>query len=122
MNKIFCKIRYFQNILANASLKFLLLLVQAYRYLISPWLGNHCRFYPSCSAYALEALTHFGIVRGLWMTLRRLLRCHPFHPGGYDPAVFCNHPNASPLMNIKPRPFASTATTADNRLLDKNEN
>lgn len=58
--------------------------VVAYRR-ISPALPARCRFYPSCSAYALEALTVHGAIRGSCLTLRRLLRCHPFHPGGFDP-------------------------------------
>jgi putative membrane protein insertion efficiency factor len=60
-------------------------LVHAYRWLISPMLGPSCRFYPSCSAYALEALERFGALKGSWLTVRRLGRCHPWHPGGYDP-------------------------------------
>lgn len=59
--------------------------VIAYRRWISPALPNRCRFYPSCSAYALEAIQTRGAARGLLLTLRRLARCHPFHPGGYDP-------------------------------------
>jgi hypothetical protein len=59
--------------------------VVAYRRWISPAMPARCRFYPSCSAYALEAVTRHGAARGTWLTLRRLLRCHPFHPGGYDP-------------------------------------
>lgn len=59
-------------------------LIQAYRRLISPLLGPHCRFYPSCSAYGQEALRRHGLARGLWLTARRLGRCHPFHPGGVD--------------------------------------
>ena len=66
-------------------LKILLFLLHVYRYAISPLLGNRCRFFPSCSEYALSALTEYGVLRGLWLTLRRLLRCHPFHRGGYDP-------------------------------------
>jgi len=57
----------------------------AYRRWISPAMPARCRFYPSCSAYALEAVTTHGAVRGLYLATRRLLRCHPFHPGGYDP-------------------------------------
>jgi putative membrane protein insertion efficiency factor len=60
-------------------------LVQGYRLLISPWLRPRCRFAPTCSAYALEALEQYGVAKGLWLTVRRLLRCHPLHPGGYDP-------------------------------------
>ena len=65
--------------------KFLLGLIVSYRYLISPWLGNHCRFYPSCSLYAQQAIERHGAWHGTGLALRRLLRCHPFHPGGYDP-------------------------------------
>ncbi|MEU5563105.1 MULTISPECIES: membrane protein insertion efficiency factor YidD [Micromonospora] len=57
----------------------------AYRRWISPALPARCRFYPSCSAYALEAVSRHGAVRGTWLAVRRLLRCHPFHPGGHDP-------------------------------------
>ncbi len=60
-------------------------LIKAYRYVLSPLLGNRCRFYPSCSHYAEEALAQYGMTRGGWLTLRRLLRCHPWHPGGVDP-------------------------------------
>ncbi|WP_084546810.1 membrane protein insertion efficiency factor YidD [Glycomyces arizonensis] len=59
--------------------------IVAYRRWISPAIPNRCRFYPSCSAYTLEALSSHGPVRGIWLSLRRLGRCHPFHPGGYDP-------------------------------------
>ena len=58
--------------------------IVAYRRWISPALPDRCRFYPSCSEYALTALATHGPVRGLWLTVRRLLRCHPFHPGGID--------------------------------------
>jgi uncharacterized protein len=59
--------------------------IRAYRYLISPMLGPTCRFYPSCSCYAEEALQQHGALRGSYLTVRRLLRCHPWHEGGYDP-------------------------------------
>lgn len=59
--------------------------VHVYRKLISPLLPPTCRFYPSCSAYSVEALTTHGLFRGGWLTLRRLLRCGPWHPGGLDP-------------------------------------
>ena len=54
-------------------------IIQTYRWLISPLLGPTCRFYPTCSAYALEALDRYGALRGSWLAMRRLLRCHPFH-------------------------------------------
>ncbi len=60
-------------------------LLQAYRYLLSPMLGRSCRFEPSCSAYAIEALRRHGAVRGTMLAARRVSRCHPWHPGGYDP-------------------------------------
>lgn len=63
----------------------LILLIRGYRYVISPLLGNHCRFHPSCSCYTQTAIERFGALRGGWLGLRRLLRCHPFAPGGLDP-------------------------------------
>ena len=65
--------------------RLLLLLVQFYRCCISPLTPPSCRYYPTCSAYALEAIERYGAWRGGWMALRRILRCHPFHRGGYDP-------------------------------------
>jgi len=67
-------------------MKFLLIgFLRAYRFLISPMYGQVCRYYPSCSAYALEAVTVHGSIKGSWLALRRVLRCHPWTPGGYDP-------------------------------------
>ena len=66
-------------------LQLLLLPVRLYRRLLSPVMPPVCRFHPSCSKYALEALTTHGPFRGSWLAARRLLRCHPFHPGGLDP-------------------------------------
>lgn len=63
----------------------LIALIRVYQLLISPVLGNHCRFYPSCSQYAREALERYGVLRGGWLAIRRLSRCHPWHPGGIDP-------------------------------------
>ncbi|MCU0896530.1 MAG: membrane protein insertion efficiency factor YidD [Burkholderiales bacterium] len=60
-------------------------LVKAYRYAISPMLGPSCRFEPSCSGYAVEALERHGAARGTWLAAKRVCRCHPWHPGGYDP-------------------------------------
>jgi hypothetical protein len=63
----------------------LLLVLRVYRRLVSPMLPPSCRFYPSCSAYAETAVVRHGALRGSWLTARRLVRCHPFHPGGIDP-------------------------------------
>ena len=63
----------------------LMALVRAYRLVLSPWLGNACRFEPTCSAYSLQALERHGAAAGTYMTLRRVARCHPFCRGGYDP-------------------------------------
>lgn len=63
----------------------LVALLKAYRYAISPLLGRHCRFEPSCSAYAIEALETHGALRGAGLAAVRVCRCHPWHPGGYDP-------------------------------------
>jgi uncharacterized protein len=60
-------------------------LVLGYRYSVSPLLGMNCRFHPSCSAYALQALERHGAMRGTWLTARRIACCHPWHPGGHDP-------------------------------------
>ncbi len=60
-------------------------LVKAYRLLLSPWLGSACRFEPTCSAYSLQALRQHGAARGSYLTLRRLVRCHPLCDGGHDP-------------------------------------
>ncbi len=63
----------------------LILLVRAYQIALSPLLPASCRYYPSCSAYAIEALERHGALRGGWLTVRRVARCNPFRPGGYDP-------------------------------------
>lgn len=59
--------------------------VRAYQVGLGPLLPASCRYYPSCSAYAIEALERHGALRGSWLSVRRILRCHPFRPGGYDP-------------------------------------
>ncbi|HLH75126.1 MAG TPA: membrane protein insertion efficiency factor YidD [Chloroflexota bacterium] len=62
-----------------------LALIRLYQLTLSRVLPSSCRFYPSCSQYAYEAIARYGVIRGGWMALGRLSRCHPFHPGGYDP-------------------------------------
>jgi uncharacterized protein len=62
----------------------LLAAVRGYQYLLRPLLGANCRFYPTCSDYAREAIERHGALRGTWLALRRVGRCHPWHPGGYD--------------------------------------
>ena len=59
--------------------------VRAYRLILSPWVGHNCRYHPTCSAYALEALSVHGAIRGGWLTLRRIARCHPWGGSGVDP-------------------------------------
>jgi uncharacterized protein len=60
-------------------------LIRAYRLLLSPWWGRSCRFTPTCSEYALEAIERHGSARGSWLAVRRIARCHPWQPGGFDP-------------------------------------
>jgi putative membrane protein insertion efficiency factor len=76
----FCN-RFCHNPAATTCLAFL----WGYRTVVSPLLAPRCRFLPSCSAYATEAVDRHGATRGVWLTVRRLLRCHPLHAGGYDP-------------------------------------
>jgi putative membrane protein insertion efficiency factor len=71
--------------MAEIVTRLLLLLIRGYQILISPLLGPNCRFTPSCSHYAIEAVQIHGLIRGSWLSLCRLGRCHPLHPGGYDP-------------------------------------
>jgi putative membrane protein insertion efficiency factor len=58
---------------------------RVYQFTLSPLIGRHCRFHPTCSAYFIEAVRKYGAIRGMWLGLRRIGRCHPFNPGGYDP-------------------------------------
>lgn len=65
--------------------KVLIAVIRLYQITLSPVLGAHCRFHPSCSQYAVEALAKYGALKGSWYAARRILRCHPYHAGGYDP-------------------------------------
>ena len=65
--------------------KILLFLIKCYQKCISPYLGKRCRFYPTCSEYSRQAITKYGAIKGSCLTIIRLLKCHPFHKGGYDP-------------------------------------
>lgn len=65
--------------------KIVLFLIRGYKKYISPLLGKHCRFYPTCSQYTLEAIEKYGLAKGLYLGTKRILKCHPFHPGGIDP-------------------------------------
>ena len=78
MNWSACSPRRWPVLMATAA-------IWAYRLVISPLVGPSCRFEPTCSAYALEALDRHGFLSGLWLSVRRILRCHPYQPGGYDP-------------------------------------
>ena len=71
--------------------RFLIFLISCYKACISPFLGNNCRFYPSCSSYAAEAIEVHGAIKGSGMALRRLSKCHPWHEGGVDPVPPCSH-------------------------------
>ena len=86
----------------------LIALVRTYRLLLSPWLGSACRFEPTCSAYALQALQAHGATAGTYLTLKRLARCHPFCEGGHDPvpdrapALFRRFVNVAPAAGGNP--------------------
>ncbi|HUW98205.1 MAG TPA: membrane protein insertion efficiency factor YidD [Acidiferrobacter sp.] len=65
--------------------KILVKLIRGYQYFLSPWLGSRCRYYPTCSEYAAEAITLHGPIKGMWFAMKRIGRCHPWHDGGHDP-------------------------------------
>lgn len=65
--------------------KLVIIFIKGYQRLISPLLGSNCRFNPTCSTYAIEAVTRFGVIKGSWLASKRILRCHPFNDGGEDP-------------------------------------
>ncbi|MDP1742247.1 MAG: membrane protein insertion efficiency factor YidD [Polaromonas sp.] len=93
--------------------KTLVLLVKGYRLLLSPWLGSSCRFEPTCSAYSLQALQQHGALKGSYLTLHRLARCHPWCHGGYDPVPSSAPRKAAgrfPLFTRLVTPVTSTSS------------
>ena len=87
----------------------LILLVRGYRFLLSPWIGSQCRFEPTCSAYALEALQAHGATGGSYLVARRLMRCHPWCAGGRDPV-----PSARPRLFARLAPGATPPSSSKN--------
>jgi uncharacterized protein len=85
---------------ASVAARVLMVMLTGYRRFVSPLLGPRCRFYPSCSAYALEAVQLHGALRGSWLAVRRLSRCHPFHPGGLDPVPRREPEQAAAVMAV----------------------
>ncbi|MCG7598458.1 membrane protein insertion efficiency factor YidD [Halomonas sp. McH1-25] len=77
--------------LQRVSSALLIGLLRLYQYVLSPLLGPRCRFWPSCSQYAIEAVREHGPARGSWLALKRIFKCHPWHPGGVDPVPPCCH-------------------------------
>ena len=86
----------------------LLLLVRGYRLLLSPLLPARCRFAPSCSRYALDAIETHGALRGGWLAVRRVVRCHPFHPGGHDPVPPARRAGENGTDPVPARPAPSS--------------
>lgn len=66
--------------------KILIVIIKGYQKFLSPLLPGRCRFYPTCSQYFIDVLLKYGFFKGLWKGLKRIVKCHPWHPGGYDPA------------------------------------
>lgn len=78
-------IRRFIRSCSNLLVRGAVGLVRFYQLYISPLKGPTCRFYPTCSSYSIQAFKKYGFLKGLWLTIKRVSKCHPFHPGGYDP-------------------------------------
>lgn len=101
------------SLLRRGPQELLVLLVRAYQLLVSPLLGPTCRFYPSCSSYAVIALRTHGALRGTWLTVRRLLRCHPWNPGGVD-----HVPSVEDLSRRTSAPTGSRHGNLGHRIVD----
>ena len=83
--------------------KVLIALIKVYRFSLSPFIGQHCRFTPTCSQYAMEAIETHGAIKGSWMAAKRLSKCHPFHEGGWDPVPQCGcHTHGSHQAETQP--------------------
>lgn len=77
----------------SISTKICIIFIRGYQIIISPLIGPRCRFTPTCSNYAIQALKTHGMIKGCWLTLKRILKCHPLHEGGYDPVPSKNNLN-----------------------------
>lgn len=95
--------------LVQAPAMVLRLFIRLYQLFVAPLLGPRCRFYPSCSHYGLEAVTRFGALSGGWLALKRILRCHPWHDGGFDPVP---HELQIPRLNLTPGSKAHSSCCA----------
>jgi uncharacterized protein len=101
--------------LASVPRRVLIALVKAYRLLLSPWLGNQCRFTPTCSVYTLEALEQHGAWRGAWLGAKRIGRCGPWCEGGYDPVpapIFTSLLRSAAIPPSDPTPSSSSSRCA----------
>ncbi len=87
-----------------------LLLIRLYRYGISPFIGRNCRFYPSCSTYAQEAIQRYGFCKGGYLAFLRIMRCHPWHPGGFDPVPEAHAHSARPTPEAASNPSIQSST------------
>jgi hypothetical protein len=97
--------------------RLLIALVRGYRLLLSPWLGSACRFEPTCSAYSLQALERHGAAGGTYLTLARLVRCHPFCRGGHDPVPHdLPRPFTRLLSRVPSRPTEASPSSAEKTL------
>lgn len=90
---------------------FLLIPIRVYQYAISPFMASHCRHYPTCSQYAVEAISHHGSLKGLYLSVKRLLRCHPWAEGGYDPVPGTVQSQQVELTSCCPQADHSPITT-----------